>query len=230
MRILQSPMILILALAVAAVSLAPTAAAHASATSTDGKIKVTWGWTTEPALSDTPNGLDLVLRYAENNSGVVGVPADALTVTLMYGEESLTLESIQPQRGREAEGRYTGPEPITPSASGLYVLKVAGTVEGSEIDLEIPATHEVPSMSSTYFPPMQTSDSDTSALEDRIADLESKVAALEAKATTQSNTPATTTTVASPTPESNGAPGLGVGMLLGALAATAIALASRRRA
>lgn len=232
----RAPTLLILAAAMVAVALAavPIAAAHASHTSDDGKITVTWGWTDEPATTDAKNGLDLALRYAENNSGIMGAHHADLQVEIHFGDEVLTLEAIQPQHGREAEGRYTGLHPITPSQSGLYILHITGTLEGTAIDLEIPATHEVQAIEDTYFPPAGAGGAgggDTAALEQRITQLEQRIAALEADAQTQSEQ---TTTPTTQTGEgnggaSNGVPALGVGVMLGAIGAVAIASAFRRR-
>ena len=236
---MQRPLnLLILAVVTAMTTLAalPTASAHASATSDDGKIKVTWGWTDEPATTHAKNGLDLVLRYADNDTGVMGAHEAGLQVELRYGDEVLTLEAIQPQHGREADGRYTGLHPITPSQSGLYTLHLSGTLNGSAIDVTIPATHEVQGIEETYFPPASGTDGgsggDTSALESRIAALEAKVAALEAKAQTQSEqTPTPTTrTGGGGGDTSNGIPSAGfVGLLVASVAAVALASAFRRR-
>lgn len=227
---------LTLVAALALTTAAPLASAHASKTSDDGKIKVTWGWTDEPATTEAKNGLDLILRYADNNTGVMGAHNSDLKVEIHYGSDVLKLDAIKPQHGKEAEGRYTGPHPITPSKSGLYTLKIKGTLEGSPIDLEIPANHEVEAIEHTYFPEKAghgetPSGGDDSALEARIAALEQKVAALEAEAKTQSEqTPTPTTqTGAGATDAGKGIPGLGIGLVIGALGMVAIALSMRRR-
>lgn len=222
----------------------PLVAAHASKTSTDGAIKVTWGWLDEPATTEAKNGLDIAFRYASNNSGVMGVALEPnLRVSLHYGDEELVLDGIQAQRGLEAEGRYTALHPITPSQPGLYVLHIVGSIQGSTLDLEIPATHETPAIEETYFPAEEPEDDTTrppatfdnaendarlDVLEAKVAALEAKVAALESDARTQATTPATLTPQPTPT-SADAVPSLGAAALVAVLGVVALAAAIRRR-
>lgn len=208
-------------LLVACLALAPTAAAHASKTSGDGKVRVTWGWTGEPAVTMSKNGLDLVIRDNATGAGIGGLEKANLTVSLHHGEDELHVETLATQSGK-GPGNYTASHAITPTKPGLYTLHVTGTIAGSQVDLEIPATHEMESIEETYFPPMASGDA--AALAQKVATLEQKVAALEAKAQAQSTTPTDVT------PQTgnggNDAPGFG---LLAALAAAGLAVVLLRR-
>lgn len=211
------------------VAVAASASAHATAYSADGKIKVTWGWTNEPATTMTKNGLDLILRDNATGAGLSGMGNANLTVEIIYGDEVMTLERIKPQHGREAEGRYTGPHPITPTAAGIYTLHIAGTINGSAVDLTIPANHEMDPIEDTFWPTQLPGTADLAreldALKAENVDLTARLAALEAKATTQSQTPAPVT---NQEPASNNPiPGIG---LLGLLAVGVLVIAFRRRA
>lgn len=211
----------LLAAAVLLMALAPTAAAHATKTSDDGKIKVTWGWKTEPASTYTLNALDLTIRDNATNAGIAGLEKAGLTVTLRYGEEALEIETLAAQSGK-GNGTYTGPHAITPTRPGIYTLHVSGTIQGSEVDLEIPATHEMEDLRETMFP---VRSSTTAELDAKIAELEAKIAALEAKSRTSSETPADVTPATggrNPVPAPGALPAL-------AVLAVATLVALRRR-
>ena len=207
-------------LLVACLALAPTAAAHASKTSGDGKVRVTWGWTGEPAVTMTKNGLDLIIRDNATGAGIGGLENADLEVSIHHGEDELHVETLATQFGK-GPGNYTASHAITPTKPGLYTLHVRGTIAGSQVDLEIPATHEMEAIEETYFPEMASGDA--AALAQKVATLEQKVAALEAKAQAQSTRP---TDVTPQTGGANDAPGFG---LLAALAAAGLALVVLRR-
>ena len=207
------------ALLVAALALAPTAAAHASKTTADGKVRVTWGWTGEPAVTMTKNGLDLIVRDDATGAGIGGLEGANLTMSLHHGEDELRVGTLATQFGK-GPGNYTASHAITPTKPGLYTLRISGAIAGTEVDLEIPATHEMAAIEETYFPEMASGDA--AALAQKVATLEQKVAALEAKATAQSTTPTDVTPQAG-----NDAPGFGLLAALAALGAVAALL--RRR-
>lgn len=221
-------------LAFLALALSPTAAAHASANSTDGKVRITWGLLEEPGFTNEKTRLDLIIRDATTMAGIGGIlPANITELSLHYGEEEYSLGNITLNRGVKSgafagPGNYTSANFVYLTRPGIYTLHIKGTIEGSEVDLEIPAAHEYESMSEIMFPgeiEIGAEPTDTSALEARIAKLETDLAALKAELATQSQTPATLTP--QPSPEQNDAPAAGI--LLVAVAAIGAALVLRRK-
>lgn len=203
-------------MATAFMTLVPTAVAHKNAVSPDGAIKISWGFLNEPAITETKNGLDL--RVMDNATGYA-IPdlQSVLHVEMHYGDEEMAFDDLTGQFGKP--GHYTAV--ITPSRPGVYTLHVSGTVNGTELDMEIPAAHEIGDIQETYFPRK----AEAGDLEARVAALEAKVSALEAQATAQAQEtkPVATATGSA----SNGVPGLG---LVGILAAVGIVVALRSRA
>lgn len=218
--------VIFLLAAMLVVALVPVAAAHSSGNTADGKIRVTWGMLDEPATTDSKNRLDLVVRWAENSTGISGVAAMDLHVELAYGDEELPITLVA-QRGREEEGRYTSSTPILLTQPGVYTLNVKGVINGTEVDVSI-AGHEIGKLDEFAFPPRESESApDTSALEARIAELEARIVALEAKAKAQSTTPAgLTQQTGAPESGANEAPAW---TLLAALGAIAIAALLHRR-
>jgi hypothetical protein len=224
-----------IALFAAALLFAPTAAAHASRNTADGKYRITWGFIDEPAFAEEKHRLDLVIRDLvdpatnQTGAGVGGVLAEDLTVELHSGDAHYELGDVGPYRGVKGTtvgpGNYTTSNAVFLNRAGLYVLHVEGEINGSLVDLEIPAAHALESHEEITFPAEYAESADTSALEAQVAALTARITALEAKAATQSTTPATLT------PQVTGsapAPGLGV---LAAIAAVGVAfLLIRRRA
>lgn len=207
------------ALAALAVLAAPTAAAHATKTTGDGKFKITWGWVEEPATTYSSNALDLRIVDAATGAGIGDLEKANLTVRLHHADDEMVFAALRTQFGKGA-GNYTSSEPITPTAPGLYTLHVSGKIDGTDVDIEIAANHDLAGIEETYWPEKPGTDAE---LEARIAQLEAKVQALEAKAQSQSQT---TTPVTSQTTPDAPVPALG---LLGVLAAVGVVLALRRR-
>lgn len=212
----------ILAIATLLLAVSGTASAHKTAYSPDGKVKIVWGFVNEPAVSMTKNGLHLAL--SDNLTGAPITGAESLHAELKYAgadeERELPLSAQF-----NVPGAYTSV--VTPSKPGLYTLHLKGTINGSEVDLEIPASHDVTAIEETYFPEIEAAETgDTAELVAQIQALTARVSALEAKAQTQSNTPATLTP--QPTAGGNDTP-LSAGIVLAALGAVALALAMRRR-
>lgn len=201
-------------LALALLAAVPTAAAHKTAYSADGKIRIVWGFLDEPAVTMAKNGLDL--RVVDNATGYA-IPdlQDDLQAELHYGEEHLEMD-LTGQFGKPGSYTFT----VTPSRPGVYALHLAGTVNGTELDLEIPGAHALEAIEETYFPKVEAADN--AALAEKVATLEAKVAALEAKAKAQSETPTPVSSVSG-----KDAPGFGV---LAALGAVAVVVLLRRRA
>lgn len=205
------------------VALAPTAAAHASANSGDGKVRVTWGFLDEPAFTGAKLRLDIILRDPATGAGIGGVSAADITeLSLHYGEEEYDLGNLTAYRGVKGsafagDGNYTGAKAVWLTRAGIYTLHIQGTIHGSEVDLEIPSTHEYPSHDEIAFPEAQAE-----ALEARVAALEGDLQALKQQMATQANAPATVTPQ-----DTSEAPA--AGLLLALLALAAVALLLRRK-
>lgn len=207
------------------VGFVPTAAAHKTTYTEDGKIKIVWGFLNEPAVTWTKTGLDLILSDNATGAPISGA-SETLEAHLIWGDDELHFEHLRAQHGKP--GGYT--DVVTLTQPGLYSLKLHGTINGSAVDMTIPAAHDTSAIEGTFFPsaenPFMVGEDGTAALQAEIADLKARIAALEAKATTQSQTPATVTeqppAVTSDVPSA--------GLLLGALALVGAALVLRRKA
>lgn len=204
---------LAVALALAALVTLPVASAHKTTYTPEGNVKIVWGFLGEPAVTMTKTGLDLGLTDNATGAPILGAQ-ETLRASLVFGEERHDF-SLRAQFG--SPGKYT--DVVTLSRPGLYSLHLNGTLNGTAVDMTIPAAHDVEAIEETYFPSMEHGDADLAA---KVAALEAKVAALEAKATAQSQTPATTSTATG----GNDAPGFGA---LAALAAVGLALVLLRR-
>lgn len=188
---------------------APSASAHASAYTSDGKIRLVFGWVSEPATTDIPNRVLLRVLDNETGAGIAGVhEIEGLEIALHLGDEEKELE-MGPLRGA-AVGNYSSEDLIAPSRPGIYELHVKGTINGSEVDVEIAANEELTDIEETRWPPRETTD--TAALGERIASLEQQVAALDAKLKTQAQTPATVT-AQTPTSGNGSSPVPALGLL-----------------
>lgn len=219
-----TPILLVAALVCLAAT--PMASAHASKNSADGKVRVTWGWQTEPAFVGEKLRLELILRDAATGAGIGGVSAaDIRELSLHLGDEAYDFGNLTAYSGAKngvfaGPGNYTAANAVVPTQEGIYTLHIKGTIAGSEVDLEIPATHALESMDELEFP-----GHDANApgdLESRLAALEQEVATLKANAQTQSETPAAVTS------QTNDVPAVGVASVLGLLGVAALVIARRR--
>lgn len=217
------------ALAFLVLAMAPLASAHAYKTTEDGRYRITWGLLDEPAFTHQKNRLDLLVRDDATGEGVGGLTSENLTVTLLYAGEAYDLGDISAYRGPKGAdagaGNYTAAHPVFLTQPGIYTLRVRGSIDGTPVDVEIPAAHEYEPMSEIMFPrEVALGGADTSTFEARIAALEQEVQALKAQAQTQSSTPAPVT-AQPPTSDTPSA-----GLLVAALGAVAAAIALRRKA
>lgn len=208
------------------VAFAGSASAHASANSADGKVRVTWGLLEEPGFTHEKNRLDLIIRDAATSAGIAGVDTSGVKIELVYGEEKYDLGNVTVNRAVKGgsfagPGNYTSAKFVYLTSPGIYTLHISGTINGSAVDLTIPATHEYEPMGEIMFP----EEIEIGGAGDT-SDLEARIAALEAKTSTMSQTPAPVIT--QPTsPPSKDAPAAGI--LLATVALVAAALVLRRK-
>lgn len=209
-----------LSLLLLALVVAPTAEAHKTTYTPDGKVRIVWGFLSEPAITMTKTGLDLHLYHNATGAPIEGAEK-TLNASLVYGDQVHRFEKLAAQHGQK--GRYT--EVVTLTRPGIYSLRLEGAINGTAVQMDVQAAHEIAGIEDTYFPALGAAagDADISA---KVAQLEAKIAALEAKAQTQSGTPATLTPQA---PASNAVPGPGLAATL-ALVAVAALLLIRRKA
>ncbi|GEM_PF-3169280 len=213
-------------LALAAILLAaPLASAHASMYTSDGRFKVTFGFLNEPATTWTKTGLDLIITDNATGGPVDGADK-TLNATLVYNDQSHDFK-LSPQFG--THGRYT--DVITMTRPGLYKLHVTGTINGSAVDLLIPAKEATPDINDTYFPDAIGTPLDVKA---QMAAMQSEIDALKAQIKTQASTPATviSQTPDASTPASSSpakpAPGFEPALAVGVLAVVALVVLRRR--
>lgn len=206
----------LVSLALLLVAATGTASAHKTAYSSDGKVRIVWGFLGEPAVTYTKTGLDLQLRDNETGAPIEGADK-TLTASLVLGNLSHPF-ALSPQHGADKKGYYT--DVVTLTRPGLYSLRLSGTVDGTDIDMTIPAQHEVNDLGTTYFPDAMG----PGALAAEVAKLRQEVDALKAQTKTQTDTPADLTPQGG-----NGVPAPG---LLASLAVVGVAalLLMRRRA
>lgn len=209
-------LVLLALLGAVALSLAPTAAAHKTAYTSDGKVKIVWGFLNEPAVTWTKTGLDLVLTDNATGAAISGAES-TVEVHLKRGEQEIHLEDLRAQFGRP--GAYS--QPITLTKPGLYALVLHGKINDTDVDMTIEAAHEVEAIEETFFPALEESPYAAGGADGaRIAALEAKVAALEARAKTASETPTDVTAQTAPVPD--------LALALALALVVAIALARRR--
>ena len=142
------------------------AAAHEHVTV--GAYELIVGWTTEPAIVDVLNGLDLgIVHHHLNGSteSVVGVQGN-LTATLRTGSASV-VKAFAPQFGRP--GWYTFD--VIPTVEGAYSVRLVGAVNGTAIDVSVDLDPVGP-RSDVEFPPATGPTS---------ADLQAQIAVLRAQ-------------------------------------------------
>src|SRR5581483_775483 len=212
------PVLVSLALLSLALSAAGLASAHV--TKTQGAYSLKVGWGDEPSASGTRNHVTLQVWKTDTEEGVTGL-ADTLNVTVTHAGQSKQLDL---EESDEDPGNYSAP--ILPNEAGLYTVQVDGTLDASTpVHLDF-AIEDVQDGNDAAFPAKNDTSAQVTQLAQQVESLQTRVAALEAKATTTSSTPAT---VISSSPAAKGTPGLEVGLVVAGLGAVALALAVGRR-
>lgn len=115
-----------------------------------GDYELTVGFLVEPAIVEQPNGLDLRVAQGDDAEPVEGLE-NTLQAEIIYGDQRLPLE-IRARWGQP--GAYTSD--VIPTATGTYIFRIYGTIDGTAIDEEFvggPTTFsEVAGRDSMNFP------------------------------------------------------------------------------
>ena len=101
--------------------------AWAHETQTVGPLKLTVGWSAEPALAGAANSIELTVTDAAG--APVGDPAASLSVDVTFGAEKV----VRPLTPMAAPGRFSAD--LIPTRAGTYAFRVHGTMRGTNIDI-----------------------------------------------------------------------------------------------
>lgn len=126
---------------------APAAAHQTMPVGPNGEYLISFGFFNEPIYTHERNGLDIIVRRADDRSPVSHLE-DTMTATIISpdGAESrdLRLRAVWDQ-----EGRYTADIVLT--EPGVYRLRLQGFIFDLEFDVTF-ATHEVHPFDELMFP------------------------------------------------------------------------------
>jgi hypothetical protein len=147
-RIAASAILLFALIALAMFSFAYTikpASAHIS--KKFGNLTVELGWNNEPALTDQMNAAQLTVYTGSIDKPQYVINAVAnLQTTLVYGT---TTKSITFLPSPTTEGQYLAT--ILPTREGTYTVTLKGTINGQNIDTQIPLD-DVADVNTVAFP------------------------------------------------------------------------------
>ncbi|MDQ3459242.1 MAG: hypothetical protein M3498_08095 [Deinococcota bacterium] len=139
----------ILALAALLILAIPTAYAHQTATVGEGdnQFKVIVGMVREPIFTEERNGLDLIIRRADNDEPVENLEGSLSAEITSPDGQSTHSFTLRPQYGKP--GYYT--DEIMLSEPGDYSIRIFGFIGEVEFD-ETFETHGVRALSELRFP------------------------------------------------------------------------------
>lgn len=124
------------------------APAPAHVTERSGAFEVELGWGEEPPRVGADNFVEVTVADAHGKP--VSVPAEALSVEVVYGDAALTLPLLPTAVPGALEA------PLTPTRPGTYGFEVTGSVEGRPLDASATCSEStfecVDLASSTEFP------------------------------------------------------------------------------
>lgn len=122
------------AIALALLAIAPAATAHSTYYSTDGKLRVVTGQLNEPVITYSKTGLDLCVTRTTTAREPVTVDAAQATATLVSPNGQRLSQTLRGQFGRP--GCYQFQDPYVLTVPGQYTIEVAGTINGTTVDLK----------------------------------------------------------------------------------------------
>ncbi len=143
-----------------------------------GDIIIVFGWWSEPAIVDEPNGPELFV-YARNADGSRGdrIEGGEFMVEARFGDQTTTRELRPAFRD---PGHYIAE--IFPTMTGDYEFHVTGTINGIEVDEVFTSADgsfsSIEPATDLQFPVETTT---LAELLERIAALEARIAELEAQ-------------------------------------------------
>ncbi len=118
--------------------------ASAHTTVTNGPYNVEIGWLDEPPIVGQMNAIIMNLSSSDGSSTPVTASISGLTLTVSYGGQSKVL-TLQPL-GEDTPGQYVAP--ILPMVAGLYSVDVNGTLEATNVNVEVkPEEVQAPELS-----------------------------------------------------------------------------------
>ncbi|HLE96489.1 MAG TPA: hypothetical protein VI997_03890 [Candidatus Thermoplasmatota archaeon] len=123
-----------------------------------------------PAEDAHDEGVEEAEHTHEDEHVILGAHED-LTVTYEYATKTFQPLDFRPAFGRP--GWYTAE--ITPTRAGVYKIHIAGTIEGTPVDVTV-EPHEVEDLDETSFP---ETDPTTAKLAKDIAGLDARLSKLE---------------------------------------------------
>lgn len=131
----------------AALTLFSATFAHETQTVGEGadEIKVIVGMASEPAFTDERNGLDLIVRDADDEP--IENLENSLTVEITAPGGETRVLALRAQVGQP--GSYTDDFVLTDM--GVYTLHIGGFIGGTEVDLTF-ESHEVAAFNELRFP------------------------------------------------------------------------------
>ena len=121
--------------------------AHDSKMVATERFRVSVGLLKEPILTDERNGLDLVIRPANEREPIAGLEENLHAEIIAPGGERRQELPIRPQYG--SPGRYTFDVLLT--QPGIYQVRVWGEIEGASFDQTFTLS-EVKPLSEIRFP------------------------------------------------------------------------------
>ena len=170
------------ALAVVAFALVvPAASAHTSVFTSDGRIRAVVGQLNEPVSTYAVSGLDVCFQANTTaRTPIAGINPGSITAVLRAPDGPELTQDLRAQFGRPGCFSFTDPYVLT--QPGQYVADVSGTVNGTTFSFTgVPAGGAVVDRAGITFPDADVaSDKDT---QEKVAALESRIAALEARPT-----------------------------------------------
>lgn len=131
----------------AALSAVQMASAHTTVPVGEGAYLVIIGFAKEPAYTEERNGLDLIIRRADDGEPVPHLEGTLFASIATPGGEFVRELPLRAQHGQP--GRYTADFVLT--RQGVYTIRVWGLIHDVEVDVEV-TSHEVSPLSSIRFP------------------------------------------------------------------------------
>ncbi len=152
-----------------------------------GDYELVFGWRNEPAISNQINGPELFISLHSGEQSDAQAALEALDIQLQaevtFGPEAIVLV-LAPARPYFADGSVHLVADLIPTLPGDYTFHITGTIDDIPVDETFSSADgefsSVEPASDIQFP--RAGIMDLSALLERLAALESRVAQLEAAA------------------------------------------------